>query len=140
MTELFDSTFYDASQNIFENARFLRMNMTDAERRLWKKLESRKFRNLKFRRKHPMKKYILDFYCPEYKVAVDVDDGIHSKTDQIEYDQTKTKYLKESGIREIRFTDEDIMLDINETLRRIERFIFTSPPPSPNGEGVTPLA
>jgi very-short-patch-repair endonuclease len=76
-----------------------------------------------------MKKYILDFYCPEYRVAVDVDDGIHSNPDQIDYDQTRTEYLKESGIREIRVADEDIILDINKTLRKIERFIFASPRP-----------
>jgi very-short-patch-repair endonuclease len=136
MSELFDSAFYDPSQNIFENARFLRMNMTDAERRLWKKLESRKFRNLKFRRKHPLKKYILDFYCPEYKVAIDVDDGIHSKTGQVEYDKPRTEYLRESGIREIRFTEEDIILDINETLRKIESFLTLPSPHS--GKGVAP--
>jgi very-short-patch-repair endonuclease len=124
MTDHFENTFFGASQNIFENARTLRKKATDAEKKLWEKLRNRKLRNLKFRRQHPVYKYVADFYCAEHKVIVELDGGIHQLKNQKEYDQERTNELEKLGIRVIRFTNEDVMLNINETLKKIERFIF----------------
>ena len=61
--------------NILKNARNLRKNLTDAEQLLWRLLRDRLFGNKKFRRQHPVGRYILDFYCHELKLAIEVDGG-----------------------------------------------------------------
>jgi very-short-patch-repair endonuclease len=94
MTDHFENTFFGAPQKIFENARTLRKNTTDAERRLWEKLRNRKLRNLKFRRQHPIHKYVADFYCAEHKVVVELDGGIHQLKEQKIYDQERTNELE----------------------------------------------
>jgi len=58
-------------------ARYLRKNATDCERILWCHLRNRNFANYKFRRQHPIDRYILDFYCPEMRLAVELDGGDH---------------------------------------------------------------
>jgi very-short-patch-repair endonuclease len=81
MVRLNDSFEYDfyfgASATTKALAAELRKNMTDAEKVLWQQLRNRKLGDLKFRRQHPVGIFILDFYCHEKKLAIEVDGGIH---------------------------------------------------------------
>jgi len=141
MADLFDNTFFGATPRIFQNARKLRKSETGAEKKMWAKLKGRRFMNLKFRRQHPILRYVADFYCVEHKVVIELDGGIHNKIEQKEHDKTRTSELEKLGVRVIRFTNKDILLNTNETLRQIEAFIFRQPVnftlPPPKGEGVT---
>ncbi|HEX7599855.1 MAG TPA: endonuclease domain-containing protein, partial [Polyangia bacterium] len=84
--------------------RALRGRATDAERLLWRLLRMRQFLGLKFRRQHPLGRYIVDFYCAERRLAVELDGGQHFTVEGQAYDRRRTAYLAALGIRVVRFT------------------------------------
>lgn len=77
-----------------ETARLLRKQSTKAEKILWNELRNRKFNNLKIRRQHPIEKYVVDFFCYEKKLIIEVDGEIHDNYNQIEYDTIRQTGLK----------------------------------------------
>ena len=105
-------------------AKRLRNNLTAAEARLWSALRNKQLHGLRFRCQHPVGNFILDFYCPAYKLAIEVDGKIHDS--QVEYDRSRTEKLSEYGYIVLRFTNEQIMNNLPEVLREIER--VTKPP------------
>ncbi|MEJ5303472.1 MAG: N-6 DNA methylase [Bacteroidales bacterium] len=121
-------------KQLLANARELRKNQTDAEELLWQLLRNRKLNNLKFRRQHPLKAgFILDFYCVEAKLGIEVDGGYHNQKKQLEYDAERTKIINEYGVKIIRFTNEQVLQNTELVLQEI---INAASPPSPNGEGL----
>jgi len=114
----------DRSRNI-QAARLLRKSETPAEALLWKYLRDRHMIQLKFRRQFPIKGFVLDFYCPEKKLGVEIDGGIHEK--QKEYDVERQDIIEDMGIKILRFTNNDIMKDIEAVLRKIKHGIYPSP-------------
>lgn len=104
---------------ILGHAREMRKNPTEAEQLLWKELRGRKLDNLKFRRQQPMQGYILDFYCEAVRLGVEVDGEIHVKKEQLKYDQQRSEYLEEYGIKIIRFTNDQIINCKKEVLNTI---------------------
>lgn len=113
MVRLNDSYEYDfyfgASAETKARAAELRKSTTQAEKVLWQQLRNRKVIGLKFRRQHPVDIFILDFYCHERKLAVEVDGGIHNNEDQREWDENRTFELNEFGIKILRFTNDDVI-------------------------------
>lgn len=107
-------------QVILGHAREMRKNPTEAEQLLWKELRGRKLDNLKFRRQQPMQGYILDFYCEAVRPGVEVDGEIHVKEEQTKYDQQRSEYLEEYGIKIIRFTNDKIINCMKEVLNTIK--------------------
>ncbi len=108
-------------------ARELRQKQTEPEELLWQLLRNRQLNKLKFRRQHPLKAgFILDFYCAESKLAVEVDGGYHNSEKQKKYDAERTKIIGEYGISVIRFTNEEVLNCTQEVLERI-----VASPPSP---------
>lgn len=85
---------HEASLKTFENARFLKKVMTDAEMILWQNLRKRKLKGLKFGRQHPIASYIVDFYCHERRLIVELDGVIHERNDNPEYDKGRSNELK----------------------------------------------
>jgi very-short-patch-repair endonuclease len=77
--------------------------MTPAEKILWRELRGRKFHGMKFRRQHPAAGYILDYYCHESKLGIELDGEIHNQTDISEYDKKRTEELVALSLRVIRF-------------------------------------
>jgi len=98
-------------------ARRLRRNMTPAERKLWQALRGKKLAGMKFRAQHPVGRFILDFYCPARRLAIEVDGGVHDET--LDYDEVRDEVLREYGYRVIRFRNEEIMEDLSLVLERI---------------------
>ena len=90
-----------------ESARELRNNPTDAERRLWQTLKRRQISGVKFRRQQPIGPYIVDFVCFERRVVVEVDGGQHSE--QLHYDEQRTRWLEAQGYRVLRFWNNDVL-------------------------------
>lgn len=104
-------------------ARFLRSNMTDAEILLWSRLRHDQLGH-RFRRQHKIENYIIDFYCAELKLAIEVDGGQH---DESKADKTRTKTLNDMGIRVLRFWNSDIMNNIEGVLTQISLSLNPSP-------------
>jgi len=88
--------------------RALRERSTDAERFLWRLLRTRQFVGLKFRRQHSVGPYIIDFYCADRRVAVELDGGQHFTLEGQAYDRRRTAYLAMRGIRVVRFTNSEL--------------------------------
>jgi len=107
-----------ASKDIQQRARELRKNMTAAEKKLWQVLRGNQLDGLYFRRQHAIGTYILDFVCVQEKLVVEVDGGTH--LGQEEYDKERTRWLEEEkGYRVIRFTNDDVLRNINAVVEMI---------------------
>ena len=109
----------DAGKNIFNYARDLRREQTDAEKILWELLRNRRLDGYKFRRQHTMLVYIVDFYCFEKKLIIEVDGSVHNEEEQKNYDRLREKELTALGARVIRFTNDDVMNNKQNVLRTI---------------------
>ena len=105
--------FYGASRNTFEKARQLRKNMKTAEKILWRELKNRKLFKTRFKRQHPIDIFIVDFYCHEFKLAIESDGEIHNAKDIAEYDEGRTSDLEKLSIKILRFTNDQIFSNIN---------------------------
>ena len=113
--------------------RRLRSNMTGPETRLWSRLRARQFQGLKFRRQHGIGPYIVDFYCPEQSLVIEVDGDSHADADQIVKDRQREKYLRSRGLRVIRYINDDIVKNLEGVLEDLAGEVSsgsTSPCPS----------
>ncbi|OGH61976.1 MAG: hypothetical protein A3G34_15750 [Candidatus Lindowbacteria bacterium RIFCSPLOWO2_12_FULL_62_27] len=121
-------------------ARRLRKEMTDAERKLWKHLRSRRFEGYKFRRQHPIGRFIADFCCVERGLVIEVDGGQHAEDVNLQKDCERTAFLLQEGFHVLRFWDNDVLnkMDVvlGRIIDRIERTPSPRPSPSKEGEGV----
>jgi very-short-patch-repair endonuclease len=115
--------FYGADSKTMRAAGILRRRMTLAEVLLWKKLRDRKIFNTKFRKQHPIYFFIVDFYCHEFKLVIEVDGDIHNDEISSEYDLSRTAELNRFGIRVIRFTNDQIIYNIDWVITKIHEVI-----------------
>ncbi len=115
--------FEGASHILFENAKHLRKNMTDAEKVLWLYLKER-ISGVKFRRQHPIGLYIADFYCHKAKLIIEIDGSIHNKTDVKESDDARQKELERWGYAIIRFTNQQVMKEAEDVIKIIAEKIL----------------
>ena len=99
--------------------RRLRKDVTDAERKLWSILRNRQMAGLKFLRQYGIGPYILDFYCPEQRLAIEVDVGQHADSPDQEHDARRDWYLRELNIRVIRFWNNDVLQNIEGIAQKI---------------------
>jgi very-short-patch-repair endonuclease len=111
--------FQNASPQAFEKARALRKGSTLAENKMWHQLRSRQVLGKKFRRQHPFEEFILDFYCDELKLVIEVDGGYHASKEQAEYDQNRTDFLKQFGLKILRFTNQEVEFRMMDVLKSI---------------------
>ena len=111
--------FYGAPPYIFEKARELRKTMTSTERILWQRLKKKQLRGYKFRRQHPIATYVVDFYCHSVKLVVELDGGFHNLKEQKHQDQKRSDDLNGFGITVIRFTNDQVIQDIEGELKSI---------------------
>lgn len=106
----------------------LRNNSTAAEATLWKFLKGRQLEGRKFRRQHSVDNYILDFYCPSEKLAIELDGAGHYTAAGSEYDMKRTEVLKSYGIKVIRFENREVFEQVEAVLEEIKNN-FTTPNP-----------
>jgi very-short-patch-repair endonuclease len=99
----------------------LRNNLTPAERRFWYYIGNKRFNNLKFRKQHGIGPYIVDFYCPEKKLIIEIDGDSHARSKVIYYDQERTLYLDKLGYKVVRYTNTDIMTNIEGVFQDLTR-------------------
>ena len=122
-----------------ERAEEMRKNPTEAEKVLWEALRANGL-GVKFRQQHIIEDFIVDFYCNEYKVTVEVDGGYHNEADQMKSDKERTARLNELGYTELRFTNEEVLCDLDNVLKKIKTFCSGTPSPSGEGLGEAPYA
>jgi len=115
--------FYGALPILFELARKLRDNQTDAEVFLWNQLGNIRNSKVRFKRQHPILYFIADFYCHKAKLIIEVDGGYHDIPEQYQYDKEREHELEDLGLKLIRFTNEQVMYNIENTLKEIEDVI-----------------
>ena len=114
----------------------MRHPQTAAEATLWRAVRNRNL-TYKFRRQHPIDRFIVDFYCAQAKLCIELDGESHLELDQMEYNSARTEYLEHLGYKVIRFTNADVRYNINAAVttivEKIENILNT---PSPlQGEG-----
>ena len=102
------------------NRRKLRKNSTESEILLWQKLRGRKFLGLKFRRQYSVAQFVLDFYCPEKRLAIELDGKIHNKKDIKNHDENRDGYIEGFKIKIIRIKNDKIIDDIDSVLEYIK--------------------
>lgn len=109
-----------------EDARLLRKNMTEAETVLWQELRGRRLCGFKFRRQQVIDGFIVDFYCEQAKLVVEVDGGIHDKEPQKELDEHRTRVFSARGLQTIRFKNEEVFNNLRLVLEKIRHHLVPS--------------
>ena len=113
-------------------ARELRRSMTPAERRLWHRLRADRLGGSHFRRQQIIAGFIVDFYCHKAGLVIEVDGPIHAQ--QKSEDTTRTAAISDHGLKVLRFSNQDVMNDLNGVLGRISEDLPPSPLPHRKGE------
>ena len=110
-------------------AREQRHAPTRAEQILWEALRGRRLAGLKFRRQHPYDRFVLDAFCVEHQLEVEVDGGIHGDAARIAHDAARAEFLQQRGIRVLRFSNEEVENHLSDVLRRIVEATSSRGPP-----------
>lgn len=114
---------YGAIKPIFENAEYLRKNMTHEEKIVWAYLSNNQM-GFKFRRQHPIWMYIADFYCHELKLVIEIDGSIHNLNDVKMKDVIRENDLVDFGITVLRFTNETVRSEMEVVIKNITETII----------------
>jgi ATP-dependent helicase HrpA/adenine-specific DNA-methyltransferase len=129
-------------EDILRCARELRNTQTDAEGLLWHLVRNRGLSGYKFRRQQPVGRYILDFYCHEAALGIELDGGGHGDAGQAAYDKERTRELEAVGIKVLRFWNDEILRNTDAVLEAVfsalqDRLPSPGAPrhPLPKGEG-----
>ncbi|MDD5039414.1 MAG: endonuclease domain-containing protein [Dehalococcoidales bacterium] len=106
--------------NLKEHARQLRENMTDAERHLWTRIRMKQLNGYQFYRQKPIGDYIVDFFCPKANLIIEVDGSQHFVDETIEYDRIREEYVSSLGLKVLRFTNAEVLKNIEGVVEHIE--------------------
>ena len=128
MTNIFNKKEY------VQKRQYLRKKMTKAEIFLWSKLKGKQLNGLKFRRQYGINNYTVDFYCPELKLAIEVDGGVHYYDSRIIFDKRRVEEIAALGIKVLRYTNIDVIKNINSVLQDIITKTTPLSPPSQGGD------
>lgn len=112
--------FYNASPKIFRTAEELRNNMTEVETFLWEKLKRNQL-GVRFKAQHPIERFIVDFYCHQAKLVIEIDGEIHKF--QQEYDFGREAEIEKYGIKIIRFSNEQVLNNLDEIIYTIKELL-----------------
>lgn len=102
-----------------ERRRILRRNLPKAEAILWKKLSRKQAMGYKFRRQYGVDAFVIDFYYPELKLAVEIDGDSHFRNQAEEYDHSRQEHIEQFGITFLRFTNQEVYNNLNGILQSI---------------------
>src|SRR3990167_5968450 len=114
------------NEKLKDRRRELRQRLTKEEKILWLELRDSKL-GYKFKRQHSIGGYILDFYCSECKLIVEIDGASHSNAEAREYDKVRDTYFRELGYKTVRFLNEEIKKKGKEKIKKKNNFFFFSP-------------
>ena len=105
-------------------AKKLRNDSTQAEIKLWKELQNKQLYGYKFTRQKPIGNYIVDFYCNKLKLTLEVDGYSHTFEEVLDKDEEKQLYLENLGLTVLRFDDDEVMKDMDNVMRVLERYVL----------------
>ncbi len=125
-------------ESLKENARRMRKEPTPTEEVLWQALRNRKLGGYKFRRQQPFEGFIIDFYCDEAKLGIEIDGEIHLDASQKQYDKEREEYIREFGVEIIRFTNQQVENSLKDVKSKILQSAMERSSPSPRPSD-TPL-
>jgi very-short-patch-repair endonuclease len=108
--------------------RYLRSNMTFSEKLVWMFLRRQQMQK-RFLRQYSVDNYIVDFYCPKLKLAIEIDGDVHDLKRQKRHDRIRQEYLEQLGIKFVRIKNEDLINNPNKAFERIENKIKENPTP-----------
>lgn len=114
---------FGAKPFIFERAKTLRSSQTEAEEKLWSFLRNRKLKGKKFRRQHAIADYIVDFYCHECHLAIELDGNDHKNKEAKEYDKARVALLSEYGITVLRFWNNEVIKETEKVIEKIASYL-----------------
>lgn len=100
----------------------LKHNMTLEEELLWGKIRKDQL-GVRFRRQYGIGEYIVDFYCPKLRLVIEIDGGQHYNQKGLEYDHVRKEYMKELGIKTLRFSNVEVRDDIESVVEEIKKVI-----------------
>ena len=106
-------------RRLLERRKELRENQTPQEEKLWWYLKDKRM-GYKFRRQHSVGGYILDFYCKEKRLIIEIDGGIHQTKENREYDMVRDKFFTELDYKVLRFRNDEVEKNISEVIRKIK--------------------
>jgi very-short-patch-repair endonuclease len=109
-------------KNLKDKRKHNRNNPTQAEAFLWSHLKESKLDGRKFRRQTSIKNFIVDFYCPEEELIVELDGDLHFDKDVKKYDEQRTKKLEELGLNVLRFENQDVLFNLEAVLQEIKSY------------------
>ena len=112
--------YYSMNPEMLGKVRELRKNMTRSEKLLWQRLRRKELIGARFRRQHPINRFIADFYCHQAKLVIEVDGLYHNDEDQKIYDEGRCQEFREFGIEILRFTNEEVESNIDKVMERIK--------------------
>ncbi len=107
------------NKNLKQNSRELRKTMTDAELYLWSKVRMKQLKDCQFYRQKVIGDYIVDFFCPKLKLVIEVDGGQHYSDDMVNADRERDEYMRSLGLNVLRFTNTDVLKNIDGVVERI---------------------
>lgn len=105
----------------------LRNQSTPTEKLLWQKLRKKQL-GFWFKRQVSISNYVVDFYCPQKRLAIELDGSVHKTASQKKYDSYRTRYLQAFNITEIRFWNSEIEINIKNVIKTISLHLLDSPP------------
>ncbi|HZG42846.1 MAG TPA: endonuclease domain-containing protein [Longimicrobium sp.] len=117
----------DLSPQMLQASRRLRAEATAAEEILWQALRGDRLDGFRFRRQHAIGRFVLDFYCPARRIAVEIDGGVHDEPDQAERDEARTQALEAQGIAVFRLRNEQILSDLPRAVEQIRNAVSGRP-------------
>ena len=115
-----------------ERARLLRGASTSSERRLWEALRDRRLAGTKWRRQQKMGRFVLDFFCAEHCIGLEIDGAAHRGRE--DFDEERQRILELSGVRVLRFSAHDVETDLPTVLSRVRQMLFAPSPLVGEGE------
>ena len=135
MTRIFNR-FYETRKR-----KILRNKLPLPEVVIWLRLRGVQLNGYKFRRQCSIGRFVVDFYCPRAKLAVEIDGESHSGADAREYDKDRAEFIESAGVKTIRFSNEQIYNDLNGALLEVLRHLKQSAisPNSSDGDKGNPL-
>lgn len=120
--------YYGASAALFAYAKEMRKKPTKAEEALWQILKEKQFAQYKFRRQHPIARFIADFYCHSLRLVIEVDGGYHLEQEQKIFDSFRDEDMNALGISVLRLTNEEVLHNIEDAKSKLFETISVLPP------------
>ncbi len=118
MTELFNK------KSEKEKRRYLRKNITLAEKIIWLNIRRKQIKGERFLRQFSVKYYVLDFYCPKLRLAIEIDGETHLTDEELEYDKQRQNYLESLGIIFLRFRNEVVFNNADAVIEKIKTTVI----------------